>query len=89
MSIERDQSHAPLSPRQSRLRKASLILGTASLVVMLLCGCILPLGLILLGHFGHQGDAIIDNLLGFVALLGFLVSPQEKSPQEPLPPDNQ
>ena len=75
MSIEEGHLHAATSSRPSRLGKASLILGIVSPVVMLLCGCVFPVGVLLLGQFGDRGDSMIDNALGPVVLLTFLASP--------------
>ena len=75
MSIEREPLHPVNSPRLSRLGKASFVLGVASPVVMLVCGCVFPAGAMLLSRFGDWGDSMIDNAFGPVVLLGFLSSP--------------
>ena len=75
MSKESEQSPEAAAPRPSRLGKASLILGIVSPLVMLLCGCVFPLGAMLLAQFGDWGNSTIDNVFGPVVLLGFLTSP--------------
>ena len=71
MSSEKVQRLDPASLRASRLGKASLILALISLAIMILCGCVSPSVLLLLGEYG---EVPFEYLFFAVAPLGFLAS---------------
>ena len=71
MSSEKVQRLDPASLRPSRLGKASLVLALISLAIMILCGCVSPSVLLLLGEYG---EVPFEYLFFAVAPLGFLAS---------------
>ncbi len=64
MSNENEQPLSPASPRQSRLGKASVVLGLIVPAIMVLYGCVFPFAMLSLGE---HGDSVTGHLLGELA----------------------
>ena len=62
-------------PHQSRLGKASFFLGLTSIVMILVFGCVIPIGVLALGDYTDVDVPFSTELFGIVAPLGFLSVP--------------
>ena len=60
---------------QSRLGKASLLLALMSLMMIVVCGCVIPIGVLALGDHTDVEVPFSEYLFGVIAPLGTLAGP--------------